>query len=143
MASIVSQVGGYFKHYFDLSFFLSRCSINTYVGSGGPRQNFASTKCEIWWRWRESNSRPRGCPVRLYNLSKPLHPLRGREVPLARLPSSLTCSRRLHAFFYFGHYVAKQWYQAEPKVGRGCWTRQRLRRQPLPDITQLAPCVAL
>ena len=31
---------------------------------------------------------------------------------------SPTFSRRLHAFFYFGHYVAKQWYQAEPKVRR-------------------------
>ena len=39
-----------------------------------------------------------------------------REGHLVRTGPLPTCSRRLHAFFYFGPYVAKQWYQAEPKV---------------------------
>ena len=125
MASIVSQVGGYFKHYFDLFFFLSRCSINTYVGSGGPRQNFASTKCEKWWRCRESNPGPNECTVKALARRK-LHYTpkgwsrqsedcrpRAERGPLAQPVPRLTCSRRLNAFFYF----VPRYHRA--KVGRG------------------------
>ena len=48
--------------------------------------------------------------------SKLLYTPKGSRGATSAFTILSTFSRRLYAFFYFGHYVAKQWYQAEPKV---------------------------
>ena len=72
----------------------------------------------------------------------PLHPQRvGRGLAVQHGIPSPTFSHRLHAFFYFGLCVAERnSIRQSRRVGRDLTPKEYV---PLPDITQLAPCVAL
>ena len=75
------------KIYFHELSVLSGCSKGTYGASRRRAKcDFASIK---WWRCWESNPGPNECTVKALARRNSFTPPKGREVPLARLPSSL------------------------------------------------------